>query len=190
MKVIALSGSPRKNGNTELLLGEIGRGLELNGNSFELIRLADLDIAPCLGCGGCSKTGECVVLDDMVQIYRKLADVSTIILSSPVYFYGLTAQAKAAVDRIQAFWCRKYILRRPEFWQDKPRGHGYLVAAAATSGPRLFEGAELCGTYFFDALGFDLAGSLYVNNVDKRGAVKGLLKELVRAHEFGRSMGQ
>lgn len=190
MKVIALSGSPRKNGNTELLLAEVGAGLEANGNSLELIRLADLDIAPCLGCGGCSKTGECVVKDDMVEVYRKLAAASAVILSSPIYFYGLTAQCKAVVDRIQAYWCRKYLLRKPELWQDQPRGQGYLLATAATGGTRLFEGAELCANYFFDAFGFDLAGSFYVKGVDKKGAVRDLPDELARAQSFGRIMGQ
>src|SRR3989339_1583562 len=94
MKVLALSGSPRKKGNTETLLRAVLKGVTAAGGEVELIRLYDLRIQPCIACGGCDKTGECVLEDDMQELYPKILAVPRGILASPIYFYGITAQAK------------------------------------------------------------------------------------------------
>src|SRR3989339_1579099 len=104
MKVLALSGSPRKKGNTETLLRAVLKGVTAAGGEVQLIRLYDLRIQPCIACGGCDKTGECVLEDDMQELYPKILAVPRGILASPIYFYGITAQAKGFVDRCQALW--------------------------------------------------------------------------------------
>lgn len=104
-KVLILSGSPRNNGNSDLLCNEFMRGAEESGNEVEKIRVAGKKIAPCSGCYYCSShNGECVHKDNMAEILQKMIDADVIVLSSPVYFYSINAQLKAVIDRTVARW--------------------------------------------------------------------------------------
>jgi multimeric flavodoxin WrbA len=99
MKILALSFSPRQQGNTELLLEEVLRGAGEHGAGTELCRVSEKTIHPCDGCVSCWKTGECHIKDDMQEIYGKMLDADGIVFGSPVYFYNITAQGKAVIDR-------------------------------------------------------------------------------------------
>jgi len=99
MKILALSFSPRQDGNTELLLGEVLRGAGLQGAETELCRIAEKSIHPCDGCISCWIEGECHFKDDMREVYGKMLDADGIIFGTPVYFYNMTAQGKAVIDR-------------------------------------------------------------------------------------------
>jgi multimeric flavodoxin WrbA len=187
IEVLAFNGSPRKKGNTEVLLNAVARGVEKAGGSMDIIRLCDLTISPCIGCGGCSKKGKCVIDDDMTILYDKIGSAKRIILASPIYFYGITSQAKAFVDRIQALWSRKYLLGEGVGKHQSDR-KGYLVSVAATEGERVFEGAELTASYFFDAVDAEYSGALLVRGMDKRGEVSKVAKELERAEKFGKEI--
>lgn len=113
MKVIAFLGSPREGGNSELLLNEAVRGINDSGSSVETFRLNTMNIMPCQNCGGCDETGTCIYEDDMSRVYVAIRAADRIILASPIFFFGLSAQSKAMIDRCQAFWCQKYLLKRP-----------------------------------------------------------------------------
>jgi multimeric flavodoxin WrbA len=112
MKVIAFLGSPRLEGNSEILLREALRGIREKGHEVILFRPSDMNIAPCLNCGGCDTTGECVIEDDMGKIYEAIRKGDRFIIASPIFFFGLPAQIKAPIDRCQAFYCEKYLLNR------------------------------------------------------------------------------
>ncbi len=112
MKVIAFLGSPRQGGNSELLLREVIRAVEESGSDVRLFPLNEMNIMPCQNCGGCDETGVCIYDDDMTQIYEAIRTADRVILASPVFFFGLSAQAKAMIDRCQAFWCEKYLLKK------------------------------------------------------------------------------
>jgi len=99
MNILGLSFSPREQGNTELLLGRVCAGAAELGATTELYRVADQRIAPCDGCGSCFKTGECHIQDDMQELYQKMLEAEGIVFGTPVYFYNMTAQGKAAIDR-------------------------------------------------------------------------------------------
>jgi multimeric flavodoxin WrbA len=186
MKVLVFNGSPRRGGNTQVLLSAVAKGVESAGGEMETIRLADLNVSPCQSCGGCDKTGICVVKDDMGLLYAKMAEVKRIILASPIYFYGVTAQAKAFVDRSQALWSRKYLLKKKGEWRDDPERIGYFVSVAATRGEKVFDGAVLTAKYFYDAIGFAYGGALLVKGIDKRGEMARDVDRLAEAEEFGR----
>lgn len=95
-KVLILSGSPRKGGNSDLLCGEFARGAQENGNEVEIIRVAAKKIAPCSGCYYCrAHNGECAHKDDMAEVLQKMIDADVIVMVSPVYFYSIDAQLKA-----------------------------------------------------------------------------------------------
>ena len=99
MKLLGLSFSPRKMGNTELLLEKVFLGAVQQGAQPELYRVADRDIKPCDGCGSCFKTGVCPIKDDMQELYNRMLEAECIVFGTPVYFYNITAQGKAVIDR-------------------------------------------------------------------------------------------
>ncbi len=112
LKVLALAGSPRRDGNTDLLLAKAIEGAT-NGNT-EVIKLilSALCIAPCRHCDGCLPTGRCIVEDDAQKVHQLLREANRIILASPIFFMSVTAQTKAMIDRCQALWARKYVLKQ------------------------------------------------------------------------------
>jgi multimeric flavodoxin WrbA len=99
MKILGLSGSPNRKGNTVTLMNQTLNGAKEEGAETELYSVAGKDIKPCDGCHACGKTGECVIKDDMQSLYGKLMEVDGVVFGTPVYFYGMTAQLKAIIDR-------------------------------------------------------------------------------------------
>ncbi len=99
MKILGLSCSPRQDGNTVTLLSQALEGARGEGAQVELFSVAGKDLRPCDACRACNKTGVCIVKDDMEPLYVKLLEADGIIFGTPVYFYGMTAQAKAIIDR-------------------------------------------------------------------------------------------
>ena len=102
-RVLGIVCSPRKGGNTEILVREALAGVSEVGGETELILVADKDIAPCDGCGACLEKGICKIKDDMQTIYQQLELADGVIFGSPVYFVNVSAQAKAVIDRTYAF---------------------------------------------------------------------------------------
>ena len=125
IKVLGLYGSPRRGGNTELLLDEALKGAAGQGARAEGIHLCDFRITPCKECLSCFNDGACVIADDMQGIYPRLLEADIVILASPIFFYGITAWAKALVDRCQALWARKYVLHDPLLAGEK-KAEGFL----------------------------------------------------------------
>ena len=186
MKILLINGSPRQHGNTDILLDKVAEGVRLAGREAETIRLADLAIHPCIGCGHCEAEGVCVIDDDMTPLYDKLARVDRVVIGTPVYFYGVTAQTKAFIDRCQALWCRKYLLGQIRL--DRDRLRGYLVSVAATDGGRIFDGTRLTVRYQFDALDVTYAGELLVRGVEGKGAVTRKPDRLAEAVSLGEAL--
>lgn len=102
MKVLAISGSPRKGGNSEILLRLAMDGVREADADVELIRVADKEIEPCNECFKCMERGECIINDDMQEIYGKLLEADGIIFATPVYMYSMTGQLKIFIDRTYA----------------------------------------------------------------------------------------
>ena len=99
MNIVAISASPRKHGNSELLCDRFLTGATEAGHRTELIRLAEKSISPCIACDGCRNTGICIKADDMADILQKVIDADMIVLATPVYFYSMDAQMKTFIDR-------------------------------------------------------------------------------------------
>ena len=152
MKVIGIVGSPRKNGNTELLTAHTLKAISEEGLDTELIRLAGLDIKPCNACMACKDQETCSIEDDLFPLYLRMKEAEGIILASPVYYGSATALIKALMERAG------YISR----WNgDAFRGKvgGPLVVARRAG--KNFTIAQL--TYWFQILGFFIPGSSYWN---------------------------
>ncbi|MBK5200209.1 MAG: flavodoxin family protein [Spirochaetaceae bacterium] len=103
MKVLAIVGSSRKNGNTASLVEEVGKGTQELNADYEMLYLSDYSISDCTGCEGCSKTGICVIKDDMQKLYKKINDSDAIIIGSPTYFYNVTGRMKNFLDRLYTY---------------------------------------------------------------------------------------
>ncbi|MBU0482024.1 MAG: flavodoxin family protein [Proteobacteria bacterium] len=185
-KIPVFLGSPRRKGNSEALADAVIRGIEEAGGKAEVVRLVDYKIAPCIGCGGCDKTGKCVIIDDMQQMCEKIINARRLIIVSPIYFYSVTAQTKAFIDRCQALWNRKRLLKKKGEWQEDPDRKGYLVSVAATRGEKVFDGAVLTMIYTCDAMGIGYGGGLLVRGVDSRGEMKKDSANLEKGIAFGR----
>lgn len=189
MNLLGIHASPRRGGNTEILLGRALDGARDAGAEVSLLRAAALSIPGCRGCGACEQTGECALPDAMQEVYPRLDRADRIILAAPVYFYGFPSQGKALIDRAQARWSRRMLEKSPEQRKRYDRGKGYLIAVGATRGKRLFEGMRLTARFFFDALDMAYDGELLLDGIDARGAVRDHPDALDRAYALGRQAG-
>ena len=180
-------GSPRIKGNTDLLLDEALKGAQSQGAEVEKIVVDELKIAPCREYYGCLRDGNCVIRDDMDGIYPKLLDADVVIVASPMFFYGLTSQVKALIDRCQALWVGRYILKKN--LPDAAR-KGAFIAVGATKGKKLFDGSILTVKYFFQSIGVNYVDELLVPGVDKRGEIREHPTALSDAFELGRRLAQ
>lgn len=189
IRLLAFNGSPRIGGNTATMLRAMVEGAREAGAVCEVVNVCDLEIAPCIGCGACDNTGICIIEDDMQEIYQKIVDAQRLVLASPIYFYGITAQAKALVDRTQALWNRWRLDGAPERKGEDGR-RGVLLAVAATKGPKVFDGAILTAKYAFDAMGFAHGGELLWRGLENTGDAAGNIEALDAARAEGRALVQ
>lgn len=180
MRVLGLFCSPRREGNTDLLLNELFRGVRDEGAETEKVDACHLRIAPCRGCGTCGRTGRCVIADEMQEVYDRIDAADTIVLASPIYFYNVTAQCKMLIDRCQALWSRKYILRRTSRLK-----RGFFLSVGATKGKKMFDCAILTVRYFFDAINATYAGHLSFREIDAKGEISNHPTALREAYEAG-----
>ncbi len=168
MLVLGLQGSPRRKGNTNYLLSAFLNEAASLGAKTHTIQVAKKNIIPCKEILICETKGFCPIDDDMEhEIYSLLRQADVIVAASPVFFYGLTAQLKALIDRSQALWARKYRLKLKDPARNYRRG--FLLAIGATKGKNLFEGLSLTAKYFFDAVGASFEGSLTYRQIEKAG---------------------
>jgi len=186
MKVLGILGSPRRGGNTELLLDETLRGAGEQGNSCEKVVLRDLKITPCLEIYKCAEDGVCAIKDDMQDLYSKIQHTERLIIAAPIFFYSVPALAKAMIDRCQSLWVKKYMLQLPV--SPIADRKGVFISVAATRGKKLFEGVRLTMKYFFDAIEVAYSDELLVRGVDEKGEVRKKPEALQAAYELGQRL--
>lgn len=177
MKILCLSCSPRKKGNTAILLEEVLKGAAEEGAETELISLAGKDIRGCDGCYACITKGECHIEDDMQMINRKFIEADGIVFGVPIYFYGMTAQAKTVIDRT-------FSLNRPD--RSLINKVGSVVTVAGSLG--LID--ALKDFYFYFAVKRMLPANFLAAYATEKGGVKELKQGLKAAFNLGREMVQ
>lgn len=183
-KLLALYGSPRRDGNSALLLKEFLKGVnEAKIYEYEEIFLRDLNISPCLEIYKCKSEGECAINDGFQSLYKKIDEADAIVLASPVMFYAVSAHTKVFMDRCQVFWSRKYYLNL----RTKEK-KGVFIGVGATKGAKLFDGILMNVKYFFDALNTKLIETLLVRGVDEKGDILKQPEMIERAREIGKSL--
>ena len=170
MFILGLQGSPRLNGNTSVLLAHFLDEARKLGAHTHTIDAAKVNMSPCKECGTCERKGFCPVDDDMQGIYPLLWEADLVVMATPIFFYGATAQIKALIDRSQALWSRKYVLGLTD--PGRQWRKGVLLALGATKGKNLFEGVSLTAKYFFDAVGAEFSGELTYKQIESSGDIK------------------
>jgi len=168
MFALGLQGSPNYQGSTTYLLQQFMAELSSKGVQTHTIHVAKKNIQPCKGCRYCEKKGSCVIRDDdmAAEIYPILRKADIIVVATPVFFYSVPSQLKALIDRTQAFWSRKYLLRRSDPPQKTRKG--FLLSLGGSRGKQLFDGVILVAKYFFDAVDADYSGNLTYRNIETR----------------------
>ena len=177
MKILGLSCSPRKMGNTEILVTEALDGARNEGAEAELFSVSGREIRPCDGCYACRETGRCHIHDDMQTVYEKMMDADGIIFGTPVYFYNMTSQAKAIMDRTIA-------IRRPDIKLANKVG-GVIVVAG-----RLGLIDAIKDLYFYIAINHMVAADYVAGMAGERGAIREDERAMKSAWELGREMLQ
>lgn len=172
-----LSGSQRKNGNSDILCNEFMRGAQESGNKVEKIFLREKKIGYCTACYYCRDNGgKCAIKDDMAEILDKMIDADVIVMASPVYFYSIDAQLKTVIDRTVARWTK---IKNKEF---------YYIATAAESSKEAVECTIECMRGFADCLeGSKEKGIIYGIGVYESGEVEAtpIIKD---AYNMGKSV--
>ena len=186
MKVLGLMGSPRTQSNTDLMLDRALEGAREAGAETEKVLVSKLEISPCLEIYACAKDGNCPIKDDMLPLYDKLVEVDHVILASPIFFYSITAQAKALVDRSQALWARKHGLGM--YRDDERERRGGFISVGATRGEKLFDGAVLTVKYFFDAVNVKYFGDVLVRGIDDKAQIIQHPSALQHAFRLGQQL--
>lgn len=175
-KVLILSGSPRKNGNSDILCDEFARGAAEAGHEVEKIRIAEKKIGYCHACYACRGTGVCAIKDDMAEIMQKMIDCDVMVLASPVYFYSIDAQLKAVIDRSVARWTE---VKEKEF---------YYIVTAADGEKEAADTTIACFRGYADCVkGAKEMGIIYGMGVYEKGKVKDT-KAMIEAFEMGKKV--
>lgn len=176
-KVLILSGSPRKGGNSDLLCDEFLRGAQESGNQVEKVFLRSKKVGPCNACYYCKNSGgKCAIPDDMAEILDKMQAADVIVMASPVYFYSIGAQMKAVIDRSVARWT------------NIPNKEFYYIMTAAEDSDTVMDCTLECFRGFAACLdGAQEKGVIYGKGVYEAGAIKGL-PAMREAYEMGKQV--
>ena len=170
MKTCTFLGSPRKEGNTELLLKEAIRGVEDSGFNAQIFHLNLMNISPCQNCGECEDTGVCIIEDDMAHIYDAIRTSDRIIVASPIFFLGVSAQIKIMIDRCQCFWCERYLLKKP-IPEGPYRRKGLLLLVGGQKKEIGIQCADATVTAFFRTISVPEHKVLSFLGIDAKGAI-------------------
>jgi len=187
LQVLGISTSPRRDGNSDLLLQRALAGATEAGAKVEHVQACDYRIAGCDECNVCSATGECRVQDDYQQLLDRMLAADRIIFATPVFFLTVSAQAKLLIDRGQCLWMRKNALGLPLFEPKRDR-RGMFIAVGGSRGKRQFQCVRRPILSYFKYLEVDCVSSLCINQVDEKGAVLGHAEALEHAFRLGRAL--
>lgn len=184
MRVLGISSSPRKGGNSDILLDSVLEGAWRGGSEVDKISLRDVCYEPCRECGKCAETGRCVVRDGMGRIYRAVSEADAIIVATPIFFGSVTAQLKAMIDRFQSEWCRASA-RKGRNAKGGVRKIGVFLSVADTGKARYFNNAKEIVTFFFNIIGAKYSYEMLIGGVTARGDIVLKEKAIRRAFKLG-----
>jgi len=190
IEIAAVYGSPRRKGNTSILLKQAVAGAGKAGAHVTEIVLRDLKMSPCLEIYGCKKDGACVIRDDFKTVESLFQRIDGLILASPIFFYSVSAYTKVLMDRCNSLWVKKYWIEKKPFGQKHYPHKGLFISVGSTRGKRLFDGAVLSVKYFMDALDMQLWKTLLYRGIETEGQIREHSSALQEAYDAGRDLVQ
>lgn len=178
-KILIVSSSYRKNGNSETLAKEFERGAKEAGNSVETIYLRDYEINYCRGCLACQTTGKCIINDEVKEIIEKVKDAEILVFATPIYYYSVSGQLKTFLDRMNPLYIQNFKYREV-----------YLITAAADENEeKANEGAIKAVEGWVECFnGVSLKDSMCGTNTTTIGDIKDNAELLNRAYEMGKNV--
>lgn len=182
--VLGIAGSPRRHGNSGRLVDECLASAGSHGAVVERLFVAEHDIAPCTGCNACSKTGLCVIADEVKAVHARLDAADAIVIASPVYFASVPASLKAFYDRLQPYWARRYVLGLPPM----ARRPAALLLTRGGGDPFGHECAAAVTKSALAVLGFDIVEQLVVEGPDAPGDIEDYPDAIAEARRIGAAL--
>lgn len=158
MKIVILNGSPRKSGNTSFAMNVLTQHIDQSKHSVEIIHVAAKQVAGCMDCNGCVSTGSCVLKDDGIELSEKVVAADMVVFASPIYWFGITAQLKAAIDRLYG----KYITAT----EIKPKKVALFLVGGEVVSHRQYEITKEQFRYIASLLPGDLMYTQYISAHD------------------------
>ena len=189
-KIISVYGSPRRKGNTALLMKEAVQGARDAGAQVEEFVLRDLKISPCLEIYACKREGECAIKDDFQMLRDKILSAQGLMIASPIFFYSVSAHTKIMMDRFQSRWIKKYWIDEMPYNRREFKRKGLFLSVGATQGKKLFEGVLLSMKYFFDTMDMELWRALTYRGIDLEGEIQSHPDYLKEAYRSGKEMAE
>lgn len=190
IRVLGISGSPHREGNTEQLLDRFLEGAADAGGITEKIILSTLQYRSCRGCNACHKTGVCIMKDDLIPILtRKVPEADIVALASPIYSMSITAEMKALIDRAQTVWAQSFKLNQVHYEKEHFANHpGYFLATAGMERPDIFDYSYPIITAFFNIFGcgYTPDHNITAPGMDRWGSIKGHPTALTFAYTAGK----
>jgi multimeric flavodoxin WrbA len=187
MKVLGIAGSPRRGGNTDILLSRFMEGAASRQAETKTLVVCNMKISGCLHCDACLIKGNCRVQDDMQIVYQELESADRIVITSPVQFMGVSAQLKAMIDRCQALWARKYILKIPPLGDTRPRKGFFISVSGRRTVPGLFDGELATVKNLFKIMDVDYSGDILIKGVDAKGDILNHPESLEQSYRAGQA---
>ena len=190
-RIASIYGSPRPDGNTSALMNRFLEGVKDGADEagrnidIEKVIASKLNISPCRECGNCSRTGECIVQDDMQDVFKILIEADFIAVSSPVFFTTVSAYLKSLIDRCQRFWILKYV--RQEKIINKKR-KGIFIGTSGSGSRTIFDCPKKVIRAFFDVLYVDYDRDFLHTSTDDKGAILRNQQALDEVYEYGRKI--
>ena len=176
-RVVILSSSPRRGGNSELLAEAFARGAQESGNQVETVYLREKQYGFCRGCLACQKLAHCVIRDDAVEVAAMMHDADVLVFATPVYYYSVSGQLKTMLDRANPLYGTDYAFTK-----------AYLLATAAEDGRETVEGTVRAVQGWVDCFGrCKLAGTVFAGGVTDAGDIAGH-PALEKAHQMGKEI--
>ncbi|WP_455540041.1 flavodoxin family protein [Terrisporobacter sp.] len=165
--IIIINASPRKNKNCASVIKNITKKFEHNNIKYEVVNIYKMNIDYCTACGYCEKTGKCVIKDNMTPLYNDFDNSKGTIVVSPMFFQSISTKLKTVVDRTQAFYSSKYILKKPSIDTKKERRGMFIAIGGQPEYENQFLGGQLVMDLFFKSINTKLIKNLYMSNSDK-----------------------
>lgn len=185
MQVLGINGSPRKDGNTDILLTKALEGAKAVGAKVEKVILNSLKMCPCQECEKVKDDGTCKIRDDFQDLYKKIKEADAVILASPIFFGSLSAQTKIMIDRFQCVWRYKYVLEKKASRKNVP---GIFICVEASRRDAFLNNAKSIVKNFFATAGLEYTDELLCQGADEKGAILKNEDALNKAFSMGKGL--